>query len=270
MTMTIDNSNRLWCQQINIYLMRICESSNVWRQSSWMKTDILLIHISNRKSSRYIKNILQIDLFVNRFIVEENHLYELRLYKIAVNDDYRYNHIYEKLLYTNISLNNWYIILNKPKLLTRLWFLLWCDWWNCKICFIQAIRWLRMKIELFSNVNKSYSSSLKRCWEYASLGFDWANSELSISWKKRLNSCDIYWRNINHKLLKKWKIQIKYRIEQFNNTRYILKQLYRTEQRCNKKYFDNCEFKLCFRRYQSVRYCFNCEYRFVNHESSNQ
>lgn len=213
MSLTINDSDRLPSKHINIYLMRIGESSNVWWKSSWMKTDIFLIYFADCENARNIKKLFQLDLFVMCFIDEKNHIYKWRLHKNTVCNDYRRIELCQNLLFLLDCVNDWFNRRNNTEFFTRLWWLLWCDKYNSRNSLKETICRLRMKIAILRNVNESYSSSMIWCWKDCDDRFNWASCELSISWKGWLNSENIYRRNINHKLLKKWKIQIEYRIE---------------------------------------------------------
>ena len=270
MTMTIDDSNRLCSWHFTLYLMRIGESSIVRWQTSWLRANILLIHLTDKKNSRFIKKLFQLDMSLTFSFIEQNHIHELRLHKDTVCDDYRYIDVFQKLLHSNHTMNNWYINHNSTEFFTRIRFLLWCDWRYSKHSLIQTIRRLRMKASILQDVNESHFAFVIWCWEDWSCWFNWADCELSISWKKRLNSQNIYRRNINHNVLKKWEIQKESRIEQFSNARYILKQLHIREQRRNKEYNNHSQCELSIRRYQTVRYNFNCEYRFDDCWFANQ
>lgn len=224
--------------------MRICESTNVWWKSSWMKTDIFLIHIADCKNARNIEKLFQFDLSLSCFIIEESDIHKLRLHKDAKCNDYRHADIHSELLWLYHSMKYWFNRWNDAELYARIQRLFRSDKNNSRHSMKETICWLRMKAEFLPIMNESHIAHVIWCWKNRDDRHNWASRQLLISWKKRLNSENIFKQRINWSILKKWTIQKQFRIEQFNNARHILKQLHWRKQRAENEYHNHFEYEL--------------------------
>ena len=144
--------------------MRICESSIVWWSTRWLKTDIFLIHIKNRKKSRRIKRIHNIHLFVSVKSFESNSIYKLKLFTDLFKYDENNQNVFQHILCEHHHGMNNRNRFNDTKSNTKLQRLFFLFWYNRRRYLIQANCWLRMKTWFLHTFikNKTFDSLVRK------------------------------------------------------------------------------------------------------------